>query len=145
MLLINAKRNQTVLINESHRLTVRTINEDNFTVTFLYEHVTTPIREQRIIKVGVPFEVMRNVNVTVTRISVGREPIAVLGFDAPRRIPIRGEWMGKRTRKTDYVKLKAMPPAELIATATREATTDLELVLLENLQMQLIPNLSSRR
>lgn len=143
MLLINAKRNQTIRIGGDYRLTVHAIDEDNFTATLVHGHRDKPplrCHKRNTVKVGVAFDVTRDVVATVTRINAGREPSVALGFDAPRRIKIRGEWMGQRTHKTDYVKLKAMPPAELIATAQKEATTDLELVLLENLTMQITAN-----
>lgn len=132
MLLINTKAGQQIIVGKNGVLTVDLINEDDHVTMLRYATPEGALSWKT--KVGKLHTLGQHVYVMVTRVNQGREVSVTLGFDAPRRIKIRGTWIGEKTR-TDYVTLKGMPPGELIVTAEREAQTDLERILLDTLKL----------
>lgn len=127
MLLINTKQNQRILVGETSSITILSIDPE-------YNEVEVSIEVNGdysldVLKTGVTTQILPNVSVTITRIVKGNENQAAVGFDAPRSIKIRGEWM--RSKAKD---LTLLSDKELITYSKRHAMTVLEKLLTERLE-----------
>lgn len=133
MLLITAREGDCVLIGQHSILRVVRINPDTYAVGISYTRAVGKLKEFTL-KPGSPVQIDTSVNVVSTRVNEGRHITVTLGFDAPRRIPIRGEWSKKLKDKTPYSELMEMSPRQLLKVAEKEKQTDLEKALMKHLK-----------
>lgn len=91
MLLINTKENQTITIAEEYELTLLDVNYCNGATSSIRFRFGDQKKDRYLLR-GHTVQLLEQVTLTLTKVVWGREKVAVLGFDAPRVISIRGEW-----------------------------------------------------
>lgn len=131
MLLINTKIGQIININSEYLLRLDGIDFDRNIINL----TTLNSREEDetiILKTGTSEYLPLDVNLTVVRLVPGKELIATLGFDAPREISIRGDWI-TRIKKN----IKSLSDAKLIEVGQVTATTSLEKELIKRLRRRI--------
>lgn len=91
MLHINAFKGQTIYIDELGQLTIDEINsEGNSILATITDGNRNTYKTQ--FEQGHAVQLFEQVIFTLSNILVGKKAIAVLGFDAPRYISIKGDW-----------------------------------------------------
>ena len=91
MLLINTKKDQAIKIGRHVTLTLDEIRNQEVRLT-LDTGGMRPLEKVHL-KRGTSTQLLDSVILTFTKVLKGEFKIAVLGFDAPRDIRIRGEWL----------------------------------------------------
>lgn len=129
MLLINILEHQTVRIGEDHMLQVDNIYSDRVNVTVI------DVDNKKAFKVSLTpsstVQLLERVEIMLVRVTEADKMRAVLGFNAPRCIEIRGTWFGPQKR--DAIQLSALTDSELVLHAKQVARTPLEQELIERL------------
>lgn len=95
MLLINTKQHQSVIIGHKVWMELDRINYTNghSSVEFTLHGDDDIYIPDKYLVQGDSCQLAERVAVTLVKVIYGAEKVAVLGFDAPREIPIYGEWM----------------------------------------------------
>ena len=89
MLIINAKIGNKICVG-SGSLTIKGIDTKKRTVTYTVEHKGEKTTKD--LASGVMTVLIPGVGLLITDILDLQEPLACLGFDAPRSIKIHGDW-----------------------------------------------------
>lgn len=94
MLLIHTQVGQSILINDNIQL--KLLDIDFIEETLRFELTVGDHKNTFFLKKGVTHQVLPKVAMICPNITQGANLFASLGFDAPRDIRIKGEWLTKR-------------------------------------------------